>query len=276
MGPRLKLGAVCVLAILGCGCEAIYQVQSEYLYQPQHAPSEPFELPSGAERWWLDVEGGRVEAWYLPALGESMGPGPAVVFAHGNREGIDEWAERLEPYRQMGLAVLLPEYRSYGRSGGAPSEAALVADFAHFVDRLVDRPEIDPARVVCHGRSLGGGVVAALSTRRRCAVLVLESTFTNVPDLASRWMAPAGAIRDRFDTRQVLMRSYTPTLIIHGTRDTLIPIRHAEELHRLAWDSRLVAFDAGHGDLPRGDVYWSHIRALLVDGGVLVDATESR
>ena len=266
----------CALA-LSTGCEAIYQVQSDYLYQPQHASSEVPPLPEGAERWWLEVEGGQVEAWVLPPLGPTAAPtldSPrratgAVVFAHGNRERIETWSEELLPYREMGLAVLLPEYRSYGSSGGTPSEAAIVADFAHFVDRLSDRPDIDPTRLVFHGRSLGGGVVGALSTERRCAALILESTFTNVPDMGSRFMAPAGIFRDRFDTRAVLLRGYTPTLILHGTEDVTIPFQHALELRRRAWDSRLVAFHAGHDDLPRGRRYWHAIRAHLESAGVI-------
>lgn len=231
--------------------------------------------PEGVEEWWLDVEGGRVAAWYLPPPRRAGGPAPAVIFAHGNRERIEDWPARLAPYRAMGLAVLLPEYRGYGRATGTPSEAAIEGDFAHFFDRLGDRPEIDAQRIVCHGRSLGGGVLGVLSTRRRCAALVLESTFTNVPDLASRWMAPMGAIRDRFDTRDALVHSYTPTLIMHGTRDSLIPFRHAVELDRIAWDSRLVAFDAGHDDLPRGEAYWGAIRTLLAGAGVFADASVS-
>lgn len=225
--------------------------------------------PAGLERWWIDIEGGRVEAWYLPPDEAPEMAGPSVIFAHGNRERIDDWAERLAPYRAMGLAVLLPEYRGYGRSGGTPSEASLVDDFARFYDRLVDRPEIDGRRVVFHGRSLGGGVAGVLSARRPCAALVLESTFTNVPDLASQWMAPAAAIRDRFDTRAVLLDSSTATLIVHGVEDTLIPIRHAVELDRVAWDSRLLTFHAGHNDVPRNATYWRHVRELLVEAGVL-------
>lgn len=210
-----------------------------------------------------------MEAFYLPPASDEPAPHAAVVFAHGNRERIEEWVEPLTPYRRMGLAVLLPEYRGYGRSGGAPSEAAIVADFARFYDRLTDRPEIDGSRIVLHGRSLGGGVVGVLSERRRARALVLESTFTNVPDLASQWMAPAGAIRDRFDTRDVLLSSSTPCLIIHGVEDTLIPFRHAVELDRVAWDSELLAFDAGHDDIPRGETYWGEIRELLVESGTI-------
>jgi hypothetical protein len=261
-----------LFGLIAGGCEAIHDIQRDALFRPDLAEvhsAREIDV-EGLERWWLDVEEGRVEAWYFPPVEPRGRPGPAVIVAHGNAEVIDDWAERVGSYRRMGLAVLLPEYRGYGRSDGAPSQAALLADFARFYDRLVDRPQIDPARVVLHGYSLGGGVVGVLSDRRRAAALILESTFTNVPDLASRWMAPMGAIADRFDTRAVLQRASTPTLILHGVDDAIVPFQHAAELHRVAWDSRLVAYRAGHDDLPRTEAaYWSRIRAFLEEARVL-------
>lgn len=254
-------------AVLLAACGPLYEIQTRYLYQPPQHELAVAEI-EGLERWWREVDGVRVEAWYLPPLRAPEGPGPAVIFAHGNAERIDDWPERLRPYREMGLAVLLPEYRGYGRSGGAPSERAIVDDFAHFYDRLADRSDVDSRLVVLHGRSLGGGVVGTLSERRPVAALVLESTFTSVPDLASHWMVPAAALRDRFDTRAVLQGSDTPTLIFHGTRDTLIPIRHAVELDRVAWDSHLVTFDADHNDMPRTATYWRLIREHFEENGV--------
>src|SRR5688572_30017025 len=82
-------------------------------------------LPAEGESWWIDTPEGRVEGWFLPAQGAST-PRPLVLFAHGNGELIDDWPELLAPYRAQGVHVLLPEYRSYGRSGGTPGERALV------------------------------------------------------------------------------------------------------------------------------------------------------
>lgn len=270
IGARTICGIALALVVTGCG--PLREFQREQLFRPagRPAPAIDPEAAEGLERWSLDVEdGARIEAIYLPAASGSP-PGPAVIFAHGSESRIEESIAMLAPYRRMGLAVLLPEYRGYGGSGGRPGEAEILGDFVHFFDRLVDRPEIDGARVVLHGRSLGGGVVAALSDRRRAAALVLESTFTSVPDLGSRWGAPMFAFTDRFDTREVLMRSSTPALILHGVDDEHVPFRHAVELHRVAWDSRLVAYHAGHGDLPRTEAaYWSRIRAFLVEVGVM-------
>jgi pimeloyl-ACP methyl ester carboxylesterase len=252
------------------GCALVHDIQRGTLFRPEQARADESVAGGieGLERWWLDVEGGRVEAWYLPPRPPRAEPGPALIFAHGNAELVEDWAERLEPYRAMGFAVLLPEYRGYGRSGGTPSEPAILADFERFYDRLVDRPEVDPRRVAFHGRSLGGGVVGVLSGRRRAAALVLESTFTNVPDVASEWLAPSMFIVDRFDTREVLLRSSTPVLILHGIDDDVIPFKHARELDRVAWESRVVAYRAGH-DLPRTEqAYWRPIRELLIESGV--------
>ncbi len=249
------------------------------VFQPQHAqPDERVaERIEGLERWWREADGARVEAWYLPPLTPEADGGPAVIFAHGNRELIEHWVEPLTPYREMGLAVLLPEYRSYGRSTGIPSEAALLDDFGHFYDRLSAMRQIDRSRIVFHGRSLGGGVVGVLSDRHRAAALILESTFTSMPDLASQWWAPDFAITDRFDTRAVLMRASTPALIVHALDDELIPFRHAIELHRVAWDSRLVPYrHGGHNGIPRDRVYWDRVRAFLLETGVLSESVNPR
>src|SRR5579859_2501538 len=164
------------------------------------APSEPPRV-QGLERLALPSSEGNVEAFYLPAFETSArGPAPAVIFAHGNGEIIDQWAAPLEPYRAMGIGVLLPEYRGYGRSEGTPSEAAITEDFVGFYDLLVRRGDVDPSRIVLHGRSLGGGAVCALARHRPAAALVLESTFTSVPDVARRWLVPGALLVSRFDT----------------------------------------------------------------------------
>lgn len=258
--------------LVSAGCGAIRDVSRGIVFRPDRAAGDEsaVERVRGLERWWIDVEGGQVEAWYLPPLARADARSPAVVFAHGNAERIDGWAERLEPYRAMGLAVLLVEYRGYGRSGGVPSEAAILGDYAHFYDRLSDRPEIDASRIVFHGRSLGGGVVGTLSSRRQAAALILESTFTSMPDVASRWLVPSAFVTDRFDTREALLRASTPVLLLHGTDDDVIPIQHALELHRVAWDSRLVRYRGAGHDLPRTEQgYWRRIRRFLVESGVL-------
>ncbi len=90
----------------------------------------------GLERLSLDTEEGAVEGWLLRAPGASAArPAPLLIFAHGNGELIEYWPDALLPYRALGMHVLLPEYRGYGRSAGQPSEMKTVADLTAFYAR---------------------------------------------------------------------------------------------------------------------------------------------
>jgi pimeloyl-ACP methyl ester carboxylesterase len=233
----------------------------------------PARLPDvrGLERIAVAIPEGEVEAFFLPAFDVPRGERrPVVLFAHGNGEIIDEWAEVLEPYRAMGVGVLLPEYRGYGRSAGTPSEAAIVDDFCKFYDELLRRPDVDAARIVLHGRSLGGGAVCALARQRTAAGLVLESTFTSVADVARRWLVPRSMLSNRFDNDSAVREFAHPILILHGRHDRVIPYSHAEALARVARGAKLVTYDCDHNDMRRetGE-FWSEIRAYLESVGVL-------
>jgi fermentation-respiration switch protein FrsA (DUF1100 family) len=169
------------------------------------------------------------------------------------------------------MSVLLPEYRGYGRSTGLPSEPAIVADFEQALGEALRDPRVDPERVIYHGRSLGGGVVCALTRRRVPRALILESTFTSVADVARRLGAPRVLIYDHFESLPVVQAFVGPVLILHGARDLLIPVSHARRLAAANPRAQLVVHDdVGHGDLPpaRPD-YWVQIermlRAALVD-----------
>lgn len=235
---------------------------------PTAAQSAP---PTDSERWLLDTSAGQVEAWFLPGAGvDEDSPGPAVIFAHGNAELIDDWAVALQPYRDMGVSVLLPEYRGYGRSAGRPSQAAITADFLAFHDRLADRPEVDRKRIVFHGRSLGNGALASLTEHRTSAAWICESSFTSVAAIARGYLVPSFMVRDPFDVRSLLARYDGPTLILHGGRDAIIPVQHGERLHEAAANSRLIIYPGvGHNDPPPLTRYWQDIEGFLREAEII-------
>jgi hypothetical protein len=193
----------------------------------------------------------------------------AVILAHGNGELIDDNFPWMARYLDLGVSVLLPEYRGYGRSGGSPSQAAITADMERFYDWLVQRAEVDPARVMFHGRSLGGGVMAALAAARTPAAMILESTFTSVASIWTRALLPPFLCRHPFRTDAVMEKYRGPVLVFHGTRDEVIPVRHGRRLHESIPQSRYVEMPAGHNDFPPDpEAYWSAIRAFLHDNGL--------
>ncbi|MCB9667681.1 MAG: alpha/beta hydrolase [Myxococcales bacterium] len=203
-----------------------------------------------AERWWLSTEEGDVEAWFIPSMTQLPGPRGAVIFTHGNAERIEQWPERLQCYLDRGMSVLLPEYRGYGQSCGTPSEEKIVGDMLRFWDRLIAQPGIDPARVVLHGRSLGGGIACAMARKRAPAAMVLQSTFTSICAVAKKYGAPRSLILDPFDNLACVAALDRPVLIVHGTRDRLIPVSHAHRLYQVARRGKLLLYDGDHNSCP--------------------------
>jgi fermentation-respiration switch protein FrsA (DUF1100 family) len=220
--------------------------------------------------------GGHVEAWFVPARSDTGGRRPVIVYFHGNAEIIDHQQAVVAGYRRLGCSVLLPEYRGYGRSAGKPSQRAILADNVRFFDELVERPEVDAARIVFHGRSLGGAVAADLAMKRKPAALVLESTFTSVASMAHRYAAPEFLVTNPYRTDRVVATIGVPVLSFHGTRDTIIPVAHGRELARLAPGIVYREYDCGHNDFPgdaNASAYWAEIESFLAAHGIIAKTT---
>jgi fermentation-respiration switch protein FrsA (DUF1100 family) len=269
---RFILAAVLIFyAVWGL---TLYFGQDRIIF-PRFALSEPAAgAPPGIESWTRPIAGGTVEAWYAPASrpAATVVAGPVVVYFHGNGELIDEQRRTIEFYRRLGISVLLPEFRGYGRSAGRPSEASAVADAAAFVARLAQRPEIDARRVAFHGRSLGGGVAAQLCRRTTPAALILESSPASIAGLARRYLVPGFLVRHPFHTDRVVAQRRCPLLIIAGTLDTVVPVTEARALHALDPGCCYLELRAGHNDLPRDedrDTYEETIVEFLRATGVL-------
>ncbi len=223
------------------------------------------DLPKDVQQVWLESTAGRTEAWLLPPLTVAESPPAMLMFAHGNGELIDYWADVFDEPRRWGLAVLLIEYPGYGRSAGSPSEATIGAAFRAAYDWAIGHGGMDPDRIVGYGRSLGGGAVAGLSRERSLAAMILESSFTSTRPFANRFGAPGFLVRDPFDNVTSVKAFKGPLLVIHGAYDEIIPVDHGRtlagaggvELHELA---------CGHNDCPQS---WPLIREFLVKAQIV-------
>jgi fermentation-respiration switch protein FrsA (DUF1100 family) len=216
------------------------------------------------EAHWFDIDGARVEAWFLPAY--SAGRAPLLIHGHGNGELIDIQTESVEALRTAGVGVLLVEYPGYGRSGGAPSEESVTATFVAAYDWAKQNARVDASRIIGYGRSLGGGAVAQLAARRPVAALVLESTYTSIGELVRAEGIPGWLVVNEFDTRTVLAKYPGPVLILHGTHDGTFPSSLAEALHKSSHRSELHLEACGHNDCP---LPWERVMSFLAKNGVL-------
>lgn len=249
----------------GVGCS----LQERLIFPRSYANQHVQPLPEGALSLWMSAaDGTRVEAWFIPAPGP--GPHPLIIFFHGNAELIDTNLDTADLYRSLGASTLLVEYRGYGRSQGDPSQSAIVADARQFHDLMAARPDIDPARIAYHGRSLGGGVASALAAERPPAALILESTFTSLAALARSRGLLESLCRHPFRTDRVLPTLDRPVLILHGADDEMIPPTHARTLHAATPGSTYLEAPGGHNDFPRDRrAYIAAIRTFLQTNHIL-------
>jgi len=269
--------ALAVLLVIVSGyvvyCCVAFVTLREVLF-PRSAIEVPLQDPQdipGVERMWIPTAHGRVEAWFLsPEPIPDDGPAPAVIFAHGNAELIDFWPEILQPFRPLGVGVLLVEYPGYGRSEGSPSQASITEAFTAAYDVLVAREDVDASRIILFGRSLGGGAVSALAAERPSAALILMSSFTSVRAFTSRYRFPGFLIRDPFDSLSVVRSYRQPVLVIHGTRDSVVPYDQGVALYQAAPRGAMISYSMGHNDGPPSwDQFWEDMERFLNEAGII-------
>jgi hypothetical protein len=241
-----------VIAIIGAAyaalCAVLYLLQDRMLFLPSIPGRAVTATPADAGLRFEDVtltaaDGVRLHGWWVPAPGRAPRTRRALLHCHGNAGNIGHRLEHVAIFHALGLDVLLFDYRGYGRSEGTPGETGLYLDaeaaWAHLVAR-----GLRPADIVVHGQSMGGAVAAHLAARRQPAALVLESTFTSVPDLAAQlyWWLPARWLaRLSLDTRAELAGVRSPLLVIHSRDDEIIPFSHAQALLAAAREPRALA-----------------------------------
>lgn len=270
MKPLIKIlaAAVCLYAVYSA---LLFFAQRQVIF-PRYmipTPAAPDLEALGIEPIWLEASFGKVEAWYLPPKASET-PSPAVIFGHGNGELIDYWPSELGRFASLGVGLLLVEYPGYGRSAGSPSQASISEAFTLAYDLLAARRDVDPARIVLFGRSLGGGAVCDLALKRPPAALILMSAFKSVSAFAVRYLAPAFLIRDPFDNLTAVRRYPGPVLVVHGRFDEVVPFGHGRALHDAAPNGKMIVYDAGHNDCPPDwDVFWRDVEDFLTAAGVL-------
>jgi fermentation-respiration switch protein FrsA (DUF1100 family) len=159
-----------------------------------------------------------------------------LLHFHGNAGNIGDRVERIVPYAEAGMGVLLAEYRGFGGNSGSPNEQGLYDD-ARAAIGFLRQQGVEPGRMVFYGESLGSGVAVQMATEFACGALVLEAPYSSVADVAQGryWMFPVRAlVRDKFDSTAKIARVRCPIFIMHGTADQVIPIRYGERLYGLA------------------------------------------
>lgn len=179
------------------------------------------------------ADGEELDAWFVPAGREDA----VLLFFHGNAGNISHRLDSLRIFHELGLSVLIFDYRGYGRSTGRPSEQGTYEDARTAWRYLVGQRDVPAHRIVLFGRSLGGAVATWLATEHQPAGLIVESTFRSVPDLAAelyRFLPVRALARLEYPAERLIGSVQAPVLVVHSTEDEIIPFGHGEALHAAA------------------------------------------
>ena len=221
-------------------------------------------------------DGVKLTGWFIPA----EHPRATLLFFHGNAGNISHRLDTLELLHDLQLAVLIIDYRGYGESEGKPTEEGLYRDAEAAWEYLTETRGIPEYEVLLFGRSMGGAVAAYLAEHHDALGLVLESTFTSIPDLAEQlypWVPVRLLTHYRYDTASRLPNIDMPILIIHSPDDEIIPFSHSQALYEIASEPKcFVEIQGGHntGLLESWETYrrgWDKFIQLCLEHGGMME-----
>src|SRR5712691_1924350 len=228
----------------------MYVAQLGLMYFPVRLHTSPAAagLPAAEDIVLDTADGERVIVWHLAPRGEQ----PVVLYFHGNGGALRYRVDRFRALAADGSGLVALSYRGYGGSSGRPTEAGLIADAAAAYAFASSRYPAE--RLVLWGESLGSGVAVALAAERPVGRIILEAPFASAVEIGAaaypfvpvRWL-----MKDQFRSDLRIAKVTAPVLILHGERDTIVPIASGERLYDLIKSpKRFVRFpDGGHEDL---------------------------
>ena len=182
------------------------------------------------------ADGVRLHGWFFSADKDSPRVHQVILLLHGNAGNISHRLHFYRAWLELGVNVFTFDYRGYGLSDGRPSEDGTYRD-AQAAVALLRQKGFAPANIIALGKSLGGGVASELMLREPLGGLILQSTFTSIPDIGAElfpWLPVRWLHRIKYDTASRLPRIKAPVLVAHSRTDDLIGFHHAERNFKAA------------------------------------------
>ena len=256
-----------VLSVYAVTGIVLWHLQEKILFHPTPLSSHAtFEFEQPFREYLLPVsDNSRLSiVRFFPA--DTLHKKGVVLYFHGNRENINRYARFAEDFTSVGYEVWMMDYPGFGKSTGSLTEERLYKD-ADIIYRMA-AGSVSSDSILIYGKSLGTGIAAELASRRNCKRLILETPYYSIPALA--WfhfpLFPVKQmLRYEFPTYACLPRVKAPVTIFQGTRDRIIPYRHAKKLlPLLKKEDEFVTIEQGnHNNLSDFPYYRLKLRAVL-------------
>ncbi|WNG35527.1 alpha/beta hydrolase [Archangium violaceum] len=234
LGARRMLLLVIATVVLSylVLCLLVFLFQRSIVFPVPPGAREP-QMPGATLLRIPGREGSTVYVLHVTAP-----PGaPTVVHFHGNGDQLADQVPVAWRFKEAGLGFYVMEYPGYGLAAErGPSEQGIYAAAEVALAHLHGALGVPRERTVLQGQSLGSGVAVEMARRGLGARLVLLTPYTSLVDMGARvfpWLPARLLVRDRFDSAAKAPEVKMPVLIVHGTRDEVIPVDMGRTLGRL-------------------------------------------
>jgi alpha-beta hydrolase superfamily lysophospholipase len=237
-----SFAAALLLSLILGGCAPMF-------FHPARELAAPPELAGGSleEVFFPSGDGVRLHGWILRPPGPPKG---TVLSFHGNAENMSTHVNAVLWLVKEGYLVFAFDYRGYGTSEGTPGIPGVNRDGVAALDLAFHIRGGEGGGVVVFGQSLGGAIatyaVASSPRRGEIKALVIDSAFAGyrrivrdrliagIVTLPLAWPA-SWTVEDGYSPeRWIGSVAPVPVVVIHGTKDPVVPFSHGERLYRLA------------------------------------------
>lgn len=267
----LVIGAVAFCGYVSFTTVKIYNNQEAILFRSVPLPHDhaftsdyPFE-----ELFFETEDKARIHAILYKAKGPSKG---LVLYFHGRSGNLAEyWSLFSEDFLKRDYDFLIMDYRTFGKSTGKLTHKNLLSD-AEMVYEYASTL-YPPSNIIIYGRSLGTGVATYVASKHKTKMLILETPYTSIVDLAPKNLPFLPKALVAFLVKYPLktyhwIRSVTdPIEIFHGTKDAVIPYDNSIKLYFLAKEKTKVQLntipDGAHDSLSKHAEYQNRLDILL-------------
>jgi fermentation-respiration switch protein FrsA (DUF1100 family) len=281
---KTQIIILCIIALFGCvriisldGFLYEPTTVDEYLrYEDLVEWGTRFIIPDSlVESVVLSSMGNRIYGFFVKGNPDSVtNNSVTILYCHGRGENINRYWVRVEYLWEMGFNVFIFDYQGYGMSEGSPSGEALFSDGREALTYVRTHPDVDTAKIVYYGWSLGTFVVTYLAAEiNHPASVILEAAIASATALlrdSGLFNLTGSYVVDAdFDNEGRIADIGSPLLMMHGRADDYVVFdRHVP----LIWDNAvepkefLWVEEAEHDDIPEvlGSVYHGTVIDFLV------------
>jgi len=197
----------------------LYLKQERLLFLPDQLSAD-HQYRKGVEHKIQIDDGIELSAYYH----KSPDAKGLILYLHGNKGSIRRCIRQADMLDGNGYDILMPDYRSYGKSEGSiESEAQMLSDMQKVYDHALTM--YDESQIVVMGYSMGSGMASYLAAQNDPQQLFLVSPYKSLIDVIWRRfpLIPSFVVKYHFSSYDFLQKVTCPITVFYATDDTVIP-----------------------------------------------------